>query len=152
MADRGFYHGNTKPTGHLRTSPRFEQGAHCQPETSTEAQTCLAIRIRLELAENHHDLALFKMVIDSKLRWWDLVRIKERVSVLQSKTQKPVRFEISEGPRASVAKWMEDPLIVGSEFLRPRRFHAYPHVTIYQYAWIVRCGGQSSLCTKPFLK
>ena len=65
------------------------------------------------------------MAIDSKLRGCDLVRmkvvdvmasaqIKERASVLQNKTQKPVRFEISEGTRASVAKWMDDPLMVGS--------------------------------------
>ena len=73
------------------------------------------------------------MATDSKLRGCDLVRmqvvdvvasgqIKERASVLQSKTQKPVRFEISEGTRASVAKWMEDPLMVGSEYLWPGRF------------------------------
>ena len=48
------------------------------------------------------------MTIDSRLRGYDLVKmkvvdviasgqIKERASVLQSKTQKPVRFEISEG-------------------------------------------------------
>jgi hypothetical protein len=38
-------------------------------------------------------------------------QIKERASVPQSKNKKPVQFEISEGTRASVAKWMEDPLI-----------------------------------------
>jgi hypothetical protein len=65
-----------------------------------------AIRVRLVLVENHRDLALFNLAIDSKLRGSDLVRmrvvdvmasglIKERVSVLQSKTQKPFRFEIS---------------------------------------------------------
>lgn len=72
------------------------------------------------------------MAIDSKLRGCDLVRmtvvdvmasgqIKERASVLQSKTQKPVRSEISEGTRASVEKWMEDELMVGSEYLWPGR-------------------------------
>jgi hypothetical protein len=82
-----------------------------------------AIRVRLELAENHRDLALFNMAIDGKLRGCDLVRMKvvdimasgqinARASVLQSKTQKPVQFEVSEGTRASVAKWMEDPLMV----------------------------------------
>ncbi|GGX60916.1 hypothetical protein GCM10007385_32730 [Tateyamaria omphalii] len=55
------------------------------------------------------------MAIDSELRGCDLVKmkvvdvmasgqIKERASVLQSKTQKPVRFEITEGTRASVEK------------------------------------------------
>ncbi len=44
-------------------------------------------------------------------------QIKERASVLQSETRKPVRFEISEGTRASVKKWMEDELMIGSEYL-----------------------------------
>lgn len=33
-----------------------------------------AIRVRLELAQNHRDLALFNMAIDSKLRGCDLVK------------------------------------------------------------------------------
>jgi site-specific recombinase XerC len=108
-----------------------------------------AIRVRLELAENHRDLALFNMAIDSKLRGCDLVRmkvvdvmasgqIKARASVLQSKTQKPVRFEILEGTRASVATWMKDPLMVGSEFLWSGRFHERLHISTRQYARIVR--------------
>ncbi|PRY74388.1 transposase IS116/IS110/IS902 family protein [Yoonia maritima] len=107
------------------------------------------IRVRLELAENHRDLALFNMAIDSKLRGCDLVRlkavdvmasgqIKERASVLQSKRQKPVRFEISEGTRVSVEKWMEDELMVGSEYLWPVRFHERLHISTRQYARIVR--------------
>ena len=59
-------------------------------------------------------------------------------SVLQSKTQKPVRFEISEGTRASVATWMKDPLMVGSEFLWSGRFHERLHISTRQYARIVR--------------
>jgi len=35
-----------------------------------------AIRVRLELAENHCDLALFNMAIDSRLRGCDLVKMK----------------------------------------------------------------------------
>ena len=108
-----------------------------------------AIRVRLELAANHRDLALFNMAIDSKLRGCDLVRmqvvdvmssgqIKERASVMQSKTQKPVRFEITEGTRAAVAKWMEGPLMVGSEYLWPGRFHERLHISTRQYARIVR--------------
>ena len=46
-------------------------------------------------------------------------QIKERASVLQSKTQKPVRFESSEGTRGSLDRWMQDPLMVGSEDLWP---------------------------------
>jgi len=35
-----------------------------------------AIRVRLELAENHRDVALFNMAIDSKLHGCDLVRMQ----------------------------------------------------------------------------
>ena len=108
-----------------------------------------AIRVRLERSENHRDLALFNMAIDSKLRGCDLVRmevadvmasgqIKERAPVMQSKTKKPVRFEISEGTRTSVAKWMEDPIMVGSELLWPARFQERLHISTRQYARIVR--------------
>lgn len=83
--------------------------------------------MRLEISESHRDLALFNPVIDSKFRGCDLVKLKEadvfsagqfkeRASVIQSKTQKPVRFEITEGTRKSILRWMEEPLMVGSEF------------------------------------
>lgn len=108
-----------------------------------------AIRVRLKLAADHRDLALFNMALDSKLRGCDLVKMKvvdvmasghieERASVLQSNTQQPVRFEISEGTRASVEKWMEVELMVGSEYLWPSRFNERLHISTRQYARIVR--------------
>ncbi|SMO96492.1 hypothetical protein SAMN06265380_1302 [Ruegeria faecimaris] len=101
--------------------------------------------MRLELAEYHRDLALFNMAIDSKLRGCDLVKrkvvdvlasgqIREPASVLQNKTQKSVRFEISEGTRTSVGKWMEYELMVGSEYLWLGRFHERLHISTRQYA------------------
>ena len=95
------------------------QRSHCRPETPAQIKTSMGDPVRLELAENQRDLALFNMAIDGKSPGCDLVRmkvvdamasgqLKER-AVLWSKTQKPVRFEISEGTRASVAKWMEEP-------------------------------------------
>ena len=129
--------------------PAWNKGRIIGQKRPLKPKHVWAIRVRLELAENHRDLALFNMAIDSKLRGCDLVRmkvvdvmasgqIKERASVLQSKTQKPVRFKISEGTRASVAKWMEDPLMVGSESLWPGRFHERLHISTRQYARIVR--------------
>ena len=108
-----------------------------------------AIRVRLEIAEATRDLALFNMAIDSKLRGCDLVRLKvadvfvagqmkERTSVLQSKTQKPVRFEITDGTRKSTIRWLNDPLMVGSEFLWPGRFHKPLHISTRQYARLVQ--------------
>ncbi len=65
-------------------------------------------------------------------------QIKERASVLQSKTQKPIHFETSEGMRASLEKWMQDPLMVGAEYLWPSRFHERLHISTRQYARVVR--------------
>lgn len=108
-----------------------------------------AIRVRLEIANRVRDLAIFNVAIDSKLRGCDLVRlkvadvyaagqIKERASIIQSKTQKPVRFEITEGTRKSLATWLEDPMMIGSEYLWPGRFHDRLHISTRQYARLVR--------------
>ena len=108
-----------------------------------------AIRVRLEIAENHRDLTLFKTAIDSKLRGCDLVRlqvadvfaagqVKERTTVLQSETQKPVKFELTDGTRKSIARWMQDPRMVGQEFLWPGRFHDPLHISTRQFARLVR--------------
>lgn len=84
----------------------------------------LAIRVRLEIANRVRDLALFNLALDSKLRRWDLVKlkvsdvfsarqVKERDSIIQSKTRHPVRFEITEGTRRSIAAWLGDPAMIG---------------------------------------
>jgi len=101
------------------------------------------------IAENHRDLALFNLAIDSKLRGCDLMKlkvadvyasgqVKERASIVQSKTQRPVRFEITEGTRRSLSRWMEEPMMVGSEYLWPGRFHDRLHISTRQYARLVR--------------
>ena len=64
--------------------------------------------------------------------------VKERASIIQSKTDKPVRFEISEGTRRSISQWIADPLMIGSEFLWPGRFHERLHISTRQYARLVR--------------
>ena len=113
------------------------------------AKQVWAIRARLELAGNLRDLALFNLAIDSKLRGCDLVRLKvndlvigdrvrERVTVIQSKTRRPVRFEVSENTRDSIWNWVCRPEMLGCGFLFPSRFHDRPHVSTRQYARLVR--------------
>ncbi len=108
-----------------------------------------AIRAHLELAGDPRDLALFNLAIDSKLRGCDLVRlgvadlvisgsVRERASVMQSKTGRPVKFEVSENTRMSVLDWVNSPSMRGCEFLFPSRFHASPHLSTRQYARLVR--------------
>jgi len=108
-----------------------------------------AIRARLELAGNLRDLTLFNLAIDSKLRGCDLVRLKvidlvsgdrvrERVSVIQSKTNRPVQFEVSESTRDSLWNWVSSPEMHRCCYLFPSRFHDRPHVSTRQYGRLVR--------------
>ncbi|WP_310620049.1 tyrosine-type recombinase/integrase [Flexibacterium corallicola] len=108
-----------------------------------------SIRVRLELAHKLRDLALFNTAIDSKLRGCDLVCqkvrdvyavgcVKSRTSVLQRKTQKPVQFELSEGTRASLATWINQPAMHGATYLWPGRFHEWPHISQRQYARLLK--------------
>jgi hypothetical protein len=108
------------------------------------------------MADNKRDLALFDSAIDSKLRGCDLVgpkvgdvfaagHVKDRASVTQSKTGKPVRFEISEMARQSWERWIADPRKIGSEFLWPSRLHASPHLSTRQYASVVNLTDDSHL-------
>jgi hypothetical protein len=73
---------------------------------------------------------------------------KERASIVQSKTGKPVRFEITETTRLSLERWIRDPEMAGLEFLWPSRLHGRPHLSTRQYAWIVR-GWVTSLGLEP---
>jgi integrase len=66
-----------------------------------------SIRTKLQIADRKHDLAMFNLAIDSKLRGCDIVALKvediaphghaiERATVRQRKTGQPVRFEVTE--------------------------------------------------------
>jgi integrase len=107
------------------------------------------IRVRLEMADNRRNLALFNMAVDNKLRGCDLVclrvrdvfeagRIKERASMTQSKTGKPVKFEITETTWQSLDRWIADPEMFGVDFLWPSRLHGSPHLSTRQDARILR--------------
>ena len=75
------------------------------------------IRLRLQLAGRIRDLALFNLAIDSKLRGCDLVRLRvadiahgdsvmQRATVIQQKTGRPVRFELTKPTREAVRDWL----------------------------------------------
>lgn len=104
-----------------------------------------AIRIRLQLAERHRDLALFNLAIDSKLRGCDLVRLRvsdvargrqivPRGMVVQQKTQRPVQFEITEHTRNSLSAWMAVARLHDGGFLFPSRLRQSLHLSTRQYA------------------
>ena len=94
------------------------------------------------------DLALFNLAIDSKLRACDLVRlrideicsgarVRDRATVVQKKTGRPVQFEVTEQTRASLEIWLRMIRTTGSRYLFPSRIHASPHISTRQYARLV---------------
>ncbi|EGW19984.1 tyrosine-type recombinase/integrase [Methylobacter tundripaludum] len=107
-----------------------------------------AIRIRLQMAKNTRELALFNLAIDSKLRGCDLVKLKvcdvaqggrvsSRTIIMQQKTHRPVQFEITEQTRDSLANWISQAQLKSEEHLFPSRIHDSPHLSTRQYARIV---------------
>ena len=118
-------------------------------ERPLQSKHVLAICVRLELVESIHDLALFNLAVDSKLRGCDLVqlavtdvfvagRVKERTSIVQSKTKQPVQFEITTDTRKSLYAWIDHPSMTGSDFLWSSRFHGPDHISTRQYARMVK--------------
>jgi len=107
-----------------------------------------AIRIRLQIDGHERDLALFNLAIDSKLRACDLVRlrvdqvegdghIRDRATVMQKKTGRPVQFELTEPTRTALREWLAVLRPHGGEYLFPSRLHACPHLSTRQYARLV---------------
>ena len=114
-----------------------------------------AIRVRLQLEHRARDLALFNLAIDSKLRGCDLVRlqvddvcagdrVRDRATVTQKKTSRPVQFEITEQTRASIQAWLPKVDARNGKYLFPSRFRAHPHLLTRQYARIVHAWVESA--------
>jgi integrase len=119
-----------------------------------------AMRVRLQLEERRRDLALFNLALDSKLRGCDLVRlqvndvcvggrVRDRATVIQRKTGRPVQFEITEQTRAAIRDWIANSVPGNGQYLFPSRFHDQPHISTRQYArivhrWVERAGLDSS--------
>jgi hypothetical protein len=98
------------------------------------------IRVRLQMEEHKRDLAMFNLAIDSKLRGCDLVRlriddvsvggrVRDRATVIQKKTGRPVQFEITEQTCAAVGEWLAALDARKSRYLFPSRFRRKPHLS-----------------------
>jgi integrase len=115
-----------------------------------------AIRVRLQLEGRKRDLALFNLAIDSKLRGCDLLclqvddvwaggRVRDRGTVIQKKTRRPVQFEITAQTRSSIQDWLSESELGNGGYLFLSRFRAQPHLSTRQYlrivhAWVERAG------------
>ncbi|WP_170491474.1 tyrosine-type recombinase/integrase [Ruegeria atlantica] len=129
--------------------PPWNKGRLVGQKRPLQPKQVWAIRARLELANKLRDLALFNLAIDSKLRGCDLVRlrvndlavgnsVRDRVSVVQSKTAKPVQFEVTENTREVVSQWVSSAAMRGQHYLFPSRLRVLPHLSTRQYARLVR--------------
>ena len=118
------------------------------------------IRVRLQMEGRRRDLAMFNLAIDSRLRGCDLVRlriddvfaggeVRDRATVIQKKTGRPVQFEITEQTRAAVGEWLVALDAREGQYLFPRRLPRKPHLSTRQNArnvhrWADRAGLDSS--------
>ncbi len=64
-------------------------------------------------------------------------RVKERLSVNQSKTRRPVQFELTENTRDTVLAWVHSPDMFACRLMFPGSFHDRPHISTRQYHRLV---------------
>ena len=112
-------------------------------------QQVWSIRMKLEAAGNPRNLALFNLAIDSKLRACDLLSVRvcdiangltvqSRGKIVQRKTGRPVRFELTGRTKESVAAWVRLAGLTSDAFLFPSRQHRSHHLSVRQYARLMK--------------
>jgi integrase len=76
-----------------------------------------SIRVRLELSGAIRELVLFNLAIDSKLRACDVVKlrvedlwsgssIRDKATIIQKMTKRPVQFEVTEHTKIALVAWL----------------------------------------------
>lgn len=128
--------------------PAWNKGQLLGQKPPLKPKEIWSLRIRLQLADNARDLALFNLAIDSKLRGCDLVSLRlrdvcqgnvvsSRAIVMQRKTRRPVQFEVTEAARESIAAWIAHSELRSTSFLFPGRTED-SHLSVRQYSRIVK--------------
>jgi integrase len=138
--------GPARPLSNLADA--LERTAHHRPQAAVQAQTRLGHSPAAEERRPVRDLALFDCAIDAKLRGCDLVKLKvsdvapggslrERATVIQQKTGRPVPFEITETTREALAAWLTRRGPRRDDWLFPSRSRPGDHISTRQYARLV---------------
>ena len=94
------------------------------------------------------DLALFNCALDAILRGCDLVKLRvsdvapggimrDRATVIQQKTGRPVPFEITDASRDALSAWLALRGKRADDWLFPSRSRPGDHLTTRQYARLV---------------
>jgi integrase len=106
------------------------------------------IRFYLDHHRRFRDRALFDIAIDSKLRGCDLVRLKigdivsggqirSRATVTQTKTGRPVQFELLSDAKAGLLAWLQRRGGTLGDYVFPSRIDHTDHLSTRQYARLV---------------
>jgi integrase len=107
-----------------------------------------AIRFFLDEHRRLRDRALFDLAIDSKLRGCDIVKMKigdivasgairNRATVIQQKTHRPVQFELMTEARKTLLTWLNRRGGTLDDFIFPSRVNYMGHLSTRQYARLV---------------
>lgn len=139
-------HSDLDPAVHDRRP--WNSGKNVGPKRPLKPRDIWAIRFYLDEHRRLGDRALFDLAIDSKLRGCDLVKLRigdlvsggsfrDRATVIQQKTGRPVQFEIMTEARKSLEAWLKRRGGVLSDFVFPSRIDYLGHLSARQYARLV---------------
>ena len=139
-------HSDLDPAVHDRLP--WNAGITVGPKRPLKPRDIWAIRFYLDEHKRLRDRALFDLAIDSKLRGCDLVKIRigdlmsagsfrDRATVIQQKTDRPVQFEIMTEARKSLKTWLDRRGGIIRDFVFPSRIDYLGHLSTRQYARLV---------------
>lgn len=139
-------HSDLDPVIHERRP--WTAGQNVGPKRPLKPRDIWPIRFYLDEHRRLRDRALFDLAIDSKLRGCDLVKIRtgdlmsagsfrDRATVIQQKTGRPVQFEIMSEARRSLKAWLDRRGGTIRDFVFPSRIDYLGHLSTRQYARLV---------------
>ena len=146
----------TRLKSHHLASPPLLQGTNMNrsthplgPKRALSSPDVHRIRPYLDLNKMDRDLALFDLALDSKLRACDLVKLRvsnvmrdnevlSRARIIQKKTGKPVRFEITGMTRRSLRHHIEKSGLEISSYIFPSRIKDQQHLSTRQYSNLLK--------------
>ena len=137
---------NSTPSARKRTP--WNKGKLIGAKPPLRPKHVWSIRTKLQVEGRTRDLAMFNLAIDSKLRGCDVVALKvedvaprgyavDRATVRQRKTDRPVRFELTEQTRQALDDYIKVASRKTGEFLFSSRRRAGQGMTTRQYARLV---------------
>jgi integrase len=126
----------------------WNTGRMIGPKAPFKPKHVWGIRQQLKTTRRVRDLALFNCGIDAKLRGCDLVKLRvsdvapggvlrERSTIIQQKTGRPVPFEITAPTRDALLAWLQQRGKRHDDWLFPSRSRRGAHISTRQYARLV---------------